>query len=203
MRQQFFLCPGPALRESPFRFYTNRGTPIGYSTLNPIGNQIRLPRNGSDPEHLTLEGTNGNGFHPVVWSIRARVVNRRTAEFSYGTISSGCYDSMLCDWIIGSKTVWCREEGLSKRHALVRQGAEGGEGVTGNRRSIRLRGYDYSQAGSYFVTICAQNRECLFGEIVGAATGGRPEMVRSGRIFLTSWRPPDKLRQLIEGNFLW
>ena len=34
-----------------------------------------------------------------------------------------------------------------------------------HRRSIRLKGYDYSQAGAYFVTICAQNRECLFGEI--------------------------------------
>ena len=36
----------------------------------------------------------------------------------------------------------------------------------GNRRSIRLRGYDYSRAGAYFVTICTQNRDCLFGDIV-------------------------------------
>ncbi len=35
-----------------------------------------------------------------------------------------------------------------------------------HRRSIRLQGYDYSQAGAYFVTICSQNRQCLFGEIV-------------------------------------
>ncbi len=35
-----------------------------------------------------------------------------------------------------------------------------------HRRSIRLKGYDYSQAGAYFVTICAQNRARLFGEIV-------------------------------------
>ena len=34
-----------------------------------------------------------------------------------------------------------------------------------HRRSIRLNGYDYSQPGSYFITICAQNRECLFGDI--------------------------------------
>ncbi len=34
-----------------------------------------------------------------------------------------------------------------------------------HRRSVRLRGYDYSQAGAYFVTICAQGRRCLFGEI--------------------------------------
>ena len=35
-----------------------------------------------------------------------------------------------------------------------------------NRRSIRLKEYDYSQSGAYFVTICAHDRECLFGEIV-------------------------------------
>ena len=33
------------------------------------------------------------------------------------------------------------------------------------RKSIRLKGYDYSQAGLYFVTICTQNRACLFGHI--------------------------------------
>ena len=35
-----------------------------------------------------------------------------------------------------------------------------------HRRSIRLKGYDYSQEGLYFVTICCHNRECLFGKIV-------------------------------------
>ena len=34
------------------------------------------------------------------------------------------------------------------------------------RRSIRLRGYDYSQPGTYFVTICTRNSEYLFGDIV-------------------------------------
>jgi len=34
-----------------------------------------------------------------------------------------------------------------------------------NRRSIRLKEYDYSKSGAYFVTICTQNRECIFGEI--------------------------------------
>ncbi|MBI5414647.1 transposase [Candidatus Peregrinibacteria bacterium] len=34
-----------------------------------------------------------------------------------------------------------------------------------HRRSIRLQGYDYSQNGAYFITICVQNRECVFGEI--------------------------------------
>jgi putative transposase len=34
-----------------------------------------------------------------------------------------------------------------------------------HRRSIRLPGYDYSQPGAYFVTICIWQRECLLGEI--------------------------------------
>ena len=34
-----------------------------------------------------------------------------------------------------------------------------------HRRSIRLKGYDYSQAGMYFITICTQNMKCWFGEI--------------------------------------
>ena len=34
-----------------------------------------------------------------------------------------------------------------------------------NRRSIRLKEYDYGEAGAYFVTICTQHKECLFGDI--------------------------------------
>ncbi len=33
------------------------------------------------------------------------------------------------------------------------------------RRSIRLRGYDYTLAGAYFVTICVENGRCLLGHI--------------------------------------
>ena len=40
-----------------------------------------------------------------------------------------------------------------------------------HRRSVRLKNYDYSQAGAYFITICTQNRECLFGEIIDAEMG--------------------------------
>ena len=35
-----------------------------------------------------------------------------------------------------------------------------------HRRSIRLRGYDYSQPGSYYVTLCTQGKEHLFGQIL-------------------------------------
>ena len=34
-----------------------------------------------------------------------------------------------------------------------------------HRRSIRLKGYDYAQCGCYFITICTQGRENLFGSI--------------------------------------
>ena len=37
-----------------------------------------------------------------------------------------------------------------------------------HRRSIRLRGYDYSQAGAYFVTICSHQKKHLFGEVIEA-----------------------------------
>ena len=35
-----------------------------------------------------------------------------------------------------------------------------------HRRSIRLKEYDYSQPGAYFVTICVDQRQCLFGDVV-------------------------------------
>jgi len=34
-----------------------------------------------------------------------------------------------------------------------------------HRRSVRLKGYDHSQAGAYFITVCVHNRECIFGKI--------------------------------------
>jgi REP element-mobilizing transposase RayT len=36
------------------------------------------------------------------------------------------------------------------------------------RRSIRLKEYDYSQSGAYFVTIVTFQRECMFGEIANS-----------------------------------
>jgi REP element-mobilizing transposase RayT len=35
-----------------------------------------------------------------------------------------------------------------------------------HRRSIRLKGYDYSQEGAYYVTIVTLRRECLLGQVV-------------------------------------
>ncbi len=50
-------------------------------------------------------------------------------------------------------------------------------------RSIRLKGYDYFQAGAYFVTICTKDRVCLFGDVVdGAMILDTP-----GQIVLKAW----------------
>jgi REP element-mobilizing transposase RayT len=35
-----------------------------------------------------------------------------------------------------------------------------------HRRSIRLKGYDYSQPGYYSVTICSRNRQCIFADTI-------------------------------------
>ncbi len=55
--------------------------------------------------------------------------------------------------------------------------------VRQNRRSIRLPGYDYSKNGAYFVTICTQNRECLFGTIVD----GEMQLNQFGKIAADTW----------------
>ncbi len=36
------------------------------------------------------------------------------------------------------------------------------------RKTTRLKDYDYSENGAYFITICTHNRKCLFSNIVGA-----------------------------------
>jgi REP element-mobilizing transposase RayT len=52
-----------------------------------------------------------------------------------------------------------------------------------HRRSIRLPGYDYTQPGAYFVTICAHDSEPLFGEVIE----GIMHPNRFGRIVQVCW----------------
>jgi len=68
-----------------------------------------------------------------------------------------------------------------------------------HRRSIRLRGYDYSRNGAYFVTICSWNRECLFGSITGVKSG-KPEMVLNeyGEIVRDEWSRTALIRKEID-----
>ena len=62
-----------------------------------------------------------------------------------------------------------------------------------HRRSIRLKGYDYSQSGLYIITICVQNRHCLFGEIEN------DEMILNeyGKIAATEWINTESIRDNI------
>ena len=48
---------------------------------------------------------------------------------------------------------------------------------------IRLAGYDYSRVGAYFVTLCAVDRKCLFGEIVA----GEMRLNQIGMLVASCW----------------
>lgn len=66
-----------------------------------------------------------------------------------------------------------------------------------HRRSMRLKGYDYSMVGAYFVTICTHNRESLFSDVGAtlavaqnsAGQENRNEIVLKtpGKIILKIW----------------
>jgi REP element-mobilizing transposase RayT len=63
-----------------------------------------------------------------------------------------------------------------------------------HRRSIRLAGYDYSQAGAYYVTIVTWQRDCLFGEVVN------DEMIlnKAGKIVQWEWENLAQSFKLVE-----
>ena len=63
-----------------------------------------------------------------------------------------------------------------------------------HRQSIRLRGYDYSQAGIYFITICTHHRECIFGEVVDR----QMRLNKVGCIVAEEWLRSSKIRSGIE-----
>ncbi len=52
-----------------------------------------------------------------------------------------------------------------------------------HRQSIRLKGYDYSQAGAYFITVCVEDRACLFGDVAG----GQMRLNDRGRMVVAEW----------------
>ncbi len=68
-----------------------------------------------------------------------------------------------------------------------------------NRRSIRLKNYDYSQKGSYFITIVTQNRKHLFGKI----EDGKMILSSVGRIVEEEWLNTIQLRPNVSlGEFI-
>lgn len=52
-----------------------------------------------------------------------------------------------------------------------------------NRKTIRLKGFDYSVQGMYFITICVQNRECVYGNI----EKGKPCLNQAGEMVEQHW----------------
>lgn len=67
-----------------------------------------------------------------------------------------------------------------------------------NRKSIRLKGYDYSQAGLYFITICCQDRKHLFGKIVD----GKMILNDAGKMIDKWWQKiPDKFPDIELGTY--
>ena len=67
-----------------------------------------------------------------------------------------------------------------------------------HRRSIRLRGYDYSREAAYFITICAQDRRCIFGSI----ENGEMKLNELGCIAHQAWaKLPERWPHLELGAF--
>lgn len=62
------------------------------------------------------------------------------------------------------------------------------------RRTIRLKDYDYSQAGAYFVTLSAYNRQCQFGTIIDSIMN----LSRIGEIVQSEWLRSESMRSEIE-----
>ncbi len=68
-----------------------------------------------------------------------------------------------------------------------------------HRRSIRLKDYDYSQPGAYFVTLCTHTRECLFGQIADDVM----VMNDAGRMIERWWRElPNKYPVVDMDNYM-
>jgi len=68
-----------------------------------------------------------------------------------------------------------------------------------HRHSIRLKGYDYSQAGLYFITICTQNRACLFGNI----ENGKMILNNAGRMVESEWlKLPQRFKNIALHEFV-
>jgi REP element-mobilizing transposase RayT len=68
-----------------------------------------------------------------------------------------------------------------------------------HRQSIRLRGFDYSSSGAYFVTLCSEERECLFGGVCD----GEMVLNDAGKIIKRTWKTLEiKFPEIIQGEFV-
>ena len=68
-----------------------------------------------------------------------------------------------------------------------------------HRRSIRLKGYDYTRAGAYFVTICTKDGACLFGDVAD----GVMRLNQMGHIVRQCWLAiPDHFPHVLLDEFV-
>ncbi len=65
---------------------------------------------------------------------------------------------------------------------------------THHRRSVRLKGYDYTQAGAYFVTFCTYQRLHLFGDVIN----GEMDLNDAGKIARDEWFKTAELRPYVK-----
>ena len=68
-----------------------------------------------------------------------------------------------------------------------------------HRRSIRLKGYDYTLAGAYFVTLVTHGRENWFGEVVG----GEMRLNHIGQCAAAVWQTLSNHFGLTLGEWVW
>ena len=108
-------------------------------------------------------------------------MNWRKNSKAHYIIGARCIVPLLPDK--GDKGKLTMSEGIySKMHGYV------------NRPSIRLKDYDYSKAGAYFITICVQNREHL----LGAIENNEMKLNEAGRIAYNEWIKTPEMRPTIE-----
>lgn len=68
-----------------------------------------------------------------------------------------------------------------------------------HRESIRLKEYDYSKPGGYFITIVTKNRVCLFGNVVD----GEMLLNEAGKTVNECWRAiPEHFPQVTLDGFI-
>ncbi len=156
--------PSPATNPaSPPRPAPRRGASCGRPALRLVG---ALPR-------VWWAGRRGSlvGALPCGWWAPCPVFGGRD-------VGASLVGALPCGWwapcpVFGGRDVGASLVGalrLTSFRAPTRGAPTGNQMVykpdTHHRRSIRLKGYDYSQAGAYFITIVTQGRVCLFGDVI-------------------------------------
>lgn len=61
-------------------------------------------------------------------------------------------------------------------------------------KSIRLKHWDYSSNGAYFVTICTKNRECVLGNVVNR----KIVLSQIGKIVFEEWAKTEQIREYVK-----